>query len=72
MPEVMDRFPGPDVLAEHREAYERTMAELTDRKRQVAEMRLAGMDNGEIAHLMGLSQARTSQIAREIVERFRE
>ena len=70
MPEVRDPGPGPDVLAAHREQLERTLARSPQRRR-VADLRIAGTSNKEVAEELGVSPARTSQIAREIVESFR-
>ena len=70
MPEVRDPSPGPDVLAAHREQLERTLAE-SPRQRRVADLLIAGTSNKEVAEELGVSPARTSQIAREIVESFR-
>jgi hypothetical protein len=70
MDEVRDGSPGPDVQAAHREQLERTLA-ASPRKRGVADLRIAGVSNREIAEELGVSPARTSQISREIAEDFR-
>lgn len=70
MPEVMDRSPGPDVLVIHKELLERLERSVDDLKRQVAELRLQGLSNAEVARKVNRSPGRTSQIAREFVEGF--
>lgn len=70
MPEVRDRTPPPDVLADHKERYERVMAGVGEVKKLVAAMRIEGWSNYEIALALKVSPGRTSQVAREIVERF--
>lgn len=68
MGQVMDRYPGPDTLAADREAFERMLMTLDDKRKQVVELKLAGVKNKEVASHLGLSEARISQLAREIVE----
>jgi hypothetical protein len=70
MGEVRDPDPGPLACAIHREQMERTLAE-SPRKRRVADLRIAGLSNLEIAEDLGVSPARSSQIARETAEDFR-
>jgi hypothetical protein len=70
MHEVRDGSPGPDVLAEHREQYERALSE-SQQMRRVAELRVAGLSNLDVARELGVSPARSSQIARRIAEEFR-
>jgi hypothetical protein len=70
MPEARDPSPGPDVQAADREQLERTLAKSPQRRR-VAELRIAGASNREVAEELGVSPSRTSQIAREIAEDFR-
>jgi len=72
MQEVTDQTPGPDVLAAHKEALERVLSELTAIKKEVADLRLAGMATKEIAIHLHVSKSRVSQIAREIGEMFKE
>jgi hypothetical protein len=72
MGEVVDRSPGPDVLAEQKELMERILAEVSDVKREVAKLKAAGMAGREIAIQVSLSQARVSQILREIADKFKE
>ncbi len=72
MGEVMDRYPGPDMLAAHKEAMDRMLNSLSELQKQVAELRLAGVANKEIAVHLHFSEGRISQIAREIVEKFKQ
>jgi hypothetical protein len=72
MAEVMDRYPGPSTLAAHKETLERILKELSEIKREIAELRLSGMANKEIALHVNLSPARVSQIAGEIARLFKE
>jgi hypothetical protein len=70
MPEVLDREPPPDVLAEHKETLARVLEGLSATKQSVVEARLSGRSNEDIARDLGLSAGRCSQIAREIAEAF--
>lgn len=70
MGEVMDKTPSPSTLAAHKETLERILAGLSEVKKEVAELRLSGAANKEIAVHLHLSEARVSQIAREIFEKF--
>jgi hypothetical protein len=70
MPEVRDPSPGPDVLAANREQLEWTLAKSPQRRR-VADLRVSGMSNLEIADDLGVSPSRSCQIARQIAEEFR-
>lgn len=70
MGEVMDRTPPPDALASHIEEWERLQAKLTLKERQVQSLRIQGIDNGRIALAIGVSPARTSQLARSILEKW--
>lgn len=72
MGEVLDKEPSPAVLVEHKELLDKILAEVTEIKRQVVELRLQGLSNIEVAERLGVSPGRTSQIAREIAERFRQ
>lgn len=72
MGEVMDKTPAPDVLVASAELYDKIMAEIGDLNRQVADLRRQGLSGSEIAQAVGVSRARISQIAREIVERYRK
>lgn len=71
MGELRDSEPAPDVLAEHRELLERVLAGLSEIKRQVMDLRLAGVPGLAIAEELGITPGRVSQISREIAERFR-
>jgi hypothetical protein len=72
MLEVTDGYPGPDTLAAHREIFDRMFSGLDDLKKQVAELKMAGERTKEIAVHLHLSEARISQISREIVEACRK
>ncbi len=70
MNEVRDGMPGPDVLAEHREQLERAVSD-EPRLRQLADLRIAGQSNRDVAEELGVTPGRASQLARKIAERFR-
>ncbi len=72
MGDMKDKSPGPDALAAHREQWERMESGLDERRRLAVEMRLEGWSNFEIATALGVSPGRTSQMAREVMERFYE
>ena len=72
MSEVMDRSPGPDVLAAHREAFDRNFDGLGELGQQVAKLKIAGAKTQEIAIRLERSEGRISQISREVVEGFWE
>jgi hypothetical protein len=66
----MDTTPGPDVLAAHREQWERITGGMTDREADLTRLKLEGMANKDIARTMGVSEGRASQIARAIAEEW--
>lgn len=72
MGEVMDKSPGPDKLVMDKELMERLLAQLSELQKEVAELKTQGRKGKEIALVVGLSEARVSQIGREIAEWFLE
>ncbi len=68
MMEVMDHYPGPDKLAGDRELFDRMLTTVADKRKQVAELKMAGLMNKEVAKQMSLTPGRVSQLAREIAE----
>lgn len=68
MGEMADSSPPPDVLVAHAEAYEVTLGRLTERHRELADLKRQGASNTEVARTLGLSPGRASQLAREIWE----
>lgn len=70
MDEAMDTTPGPDVLAAHREQWERITKGMTAKEADLTRLKIEGLANQDIARTLGVSPGRASQIARAIAEEW--
>ncbi len=68
---VADPLPGPDRLAEDREAWAGLEARESEAAARMVAMTLAGASGKDIAAALGVTQGRVSQMKRQAYERFR-
>ncbi len=71
MAEAADRRPGPDRIAQEREEFAILLTRLNAKQTAFLEIGTTGLKNQDIAHLLGVTPGRVSQMRREI-ERLRK